>query len=1122
MATYLTLDSRYGITTFDPSSGYTIITDFSELIDDADVIPILEIASAQVPPVFILVSDHPITQPEDGVSADVYITQQDLTNAMARVVRVDPQTFSPDDQTQARTNIDAEEDAGALTGLVRYDTAQSLTSGEKAQARTNIGAGTGGGGSSSALPGYISVYDPVIGTVAVGDGTTDDTAALNAAETYVLANGFLGVDLGVGTYKITGPVKFSTAVRGAGGNESKVCVIKCGSSTASVSWGYTSAGDTVHARVATGFVVDMNGTGDPSITSGRFIVLNVKGIIMDVNVTDFSFTTATFAGCVAGNAVYYNGAQNVEAIQLNSSAAQNAALCLDNGTGGCSFKSCHNGTAGTCLRITDGSPGSSAGNGSGFPFGPASNSFDNCIYETRLADSVQLISAECGAMQVFTHCQLSVSTSTGILTSGAMVNVTGDIIFKGLTAPFSTTIAFGDGCLWNGGAKGAVGGTNPVNAVAVDGFQIVDFTGVQDFQNVATVAYNKAGSGNVRVSMTGLITGGGFGTKVGASSSLSDAKQAIAVGTGVTGYTLTFGANTTASIGPADTAASIQTKLQALASIGSGNILVTGENGVYAAHFVGAKAGAAQATMTNTPTGGTVTITPYQVGGALPSTAAYANSLNSLRVNGDFSRAVHYAAVAVASLSFNADVTAYSEIQFVYTNNTCNLTAFTLINPSDGQIFTITHQQSTQGESSYVWPSNVVFRGPTPTERAASGFVSVTFRYYKTGDQWIEESRSGQRQTDLPYYAGTLQHAYDPASGGYNFRPATQHKLRAKLGKTLAGSADTHIFFFGDSVLGGYGGALYVYDTCLPRAVGRGITAKQGAPWAQGIQYIIGDKTHLADNWIRTGASVVASIFLETTGVSTLTRTPPPGETGTAVDIYYSDLGTTGITWSINGSAQTPLVTSGTNTIRKTTVTGLTLGAQTIVITGTAAHTGIFVATRVYTPAVKQVYIHNLSIGGSTANTGTGTALDVNWSSQSNSGTYGAGWVIENLISASTITPDAVVISLGGNDSFLGTTAATIITGLQNILAWSAVSGVPVYLIHAHHISGESDAVYNLLSKAKLELCDSAGLAMFNWDDWVGGLATATADGLIGADGTHPTAVLQTMAGTNFAGLLCK
>ena len=104
-----------------------------------------------------------------------------------------------------------------------------------------------------------------------------------------------------------------------------------------------------------------------------------------------------------------------------------------------------------------------------------------------------------------------------------------------------------------------------------------------------------------------------------------DEVQTITVTGGPTGgtYTLTFGANTTAAINWNDPASTVQTRLQALASIGSGNVLVTGGPGPatpYTVEFVNTLGFANQGSITlavNSLTGGvspSVSITTPQNG----------------------------------------------------------------------------------------------------------------------------------------------------------------------------------------------------------------------------------------------------------------------------------------------------------------------------------------------------------------------------------------------------------------------------------------------------------------------------------------------------------------------------
>jgi hypothetical protein len=69
-------------------------------------------------------------------------------------------------------------------------------------------------------------------------------------------------------------------------------------------------------------------------------------------------------------------------------------------------------------------------------------------------------------------------------------------------------------------------------------------------------------------------------------------------------FTLTFGANTTATIAFNASATAVQTALRALASIGSGNVNVSGSNGgPYTVEFVGSLANASQSLLTKDASG---------------------------------------------------------------------------------------------------------------------------------------------------------------------------------------------------------------------------------------------------------------------------------------------------------------------------------------------------------------------------------------------------------------------------------------------------------------------------------------------------------------------------------------
>lgn len=82
-------------------------------------------------------------------------------------------------------------------------------------------------------------------------------------------------------------------------------------------------------------------------------------------------------------------------------------------------------------------------------------------------------------------------------------------------------------------------------------------------------------------------------------------------GSGLTSFTITFDGDTTESLDDDATAAQVQAALEALDSVGEGNVVVTGgplASGAFTVSFVGDLANTNVPAMTTTPTGGTGTV----------------------------------------------------------------------------------------------------------------------------------------------------------------------------------------------------------------------------------------------------------------------------------------------------------------------------------------------------------------------------------------------------------------------------------------------------------------------------------------------------------------------------------
>ena len=119
---------------------------------------------------------------------------------------------------------------------------------------------------------------------------------------------------------------------------------------------------------------------------------------------------------------------------------------------------------------------------------------------------------------------------------------------------------------------------------------------------------------------------------VNVTSALTNESVSLTVGgSGLTDFTLTYGAQTTVSLDDNASAADVQDALEDLPSIGAGNVTVTGDaGGPWTVTFVGALAGTNATAITTTPTGGTGTVTPVvtQVGGNLKYTVTFIGDLS--------------------------------------------------------------------------------------------------------------------------------------------------------------------------------------------------------------------------------------------------------------------------------------------------------------------------------------------------------------------------------------------------------------------------------------------------------------------------------------------------------------
>jgi hypothetical protein len=351
---------------------------------------------------------------------------------------------------------------------------------------------------------------------------------------------------------------------------------------------------------------------------------------------------------------------------------------------------------------------------------------------------------------------------------------------------------------------------------------------------------------------------------------------------------------------------------------------------------------------------------------------------------------------------------------------------------------------------------------------------------------------------DAPsYLPSSALHNWQAETSSYNFKDSNQHVVRGGVAKLLQGTADLDIVAVMDSTGIGYNGSAYKFTNSLAYQFGKVFAAMLGVPFGGGMEMCVSDGTHATDRWVLTGAAVPGSSYIISSGAGTAEWTSP--DEGTQIDLVYSNLQTNGLTWTIDGVAQTPLVTDGTSTMRKVTVTGLAAGFHKVKVTSLAGKTMLLYEIGSRNPGVKSLYIHCLTVGGSRANSGTN---DQNWSSTASTIPAGLGFTLVGGFNLLGYTPALVICCLGNNDVYQGQTVANILTGITAVRNyWPSAA---FSFAHPPMIPGTNATTFAAFCTAIFGLMDTLDASFLDWNDLVGTTTGFVADGQAGADGVHP------------------
>lgn len=348
--------------------------------------------------------------------------------------------------------------------------------------------------------------------------------------------------------------------------------------------------------------------------------------------------------------------------------------------------------------------------------------------------------------------------------------------------------------------------------------------------------------------------------------------------------------------------------------------------------------------------------------------------------------------------------------------------------------------------------------------------------------------------TNVPGYAlGPA--SYDPSTHIYN-AGVDLIGTRAALAKAAVGEGQCHFCVIADSSSVGYNGAAFVAADAWPTQMGNqlatqyGITAKLGAIPAVGMNNL----------WTLTGNVAVGGLVPSLITFGNAAGTASVQFNGTDLYIQYGNNNSATLTYAVDGGASNNLVPSGAQSWAYAHLGGLANGAHTVVISGPGGAAGSYIGGVIGTSAAPGLYIHNLAIAGSTASVGNDQQ---NWSIHDFF--YALSDTRHGLLAAAGITPNALVVLLGGNDLSQGSTVARVIAGYQDIISYYPNSELA--LADAWNIAalGTTAAQYESLISALCRQADTSGAQLWDWYGLVGGYASALALGLLGPDATHPT-----------------
>lgn len=361
--------------------------------------------------------------------------------------------------------------------------------------------------------------------------------------------------------------------------------------------------------------------------------------------------------------------------------------------------------------------------------------------------------------------------------------------------------------------------------------------------------------------------------------------------------------------------------------------------------------------------------------------------------------------------------------------------------------------------------------------------------------------------TPTPSWAGTNKNPWIPSASAYNDTAAVKLRSRAAIGRVAAGLGQFHVAVIGASLECGYNGVGLTQDSTKswPRQFVQELAVLLG-----GVSVFDGivPGTGISERWTLGGGANQSTVpaYLWLNGASTASITLTAGQD---VWVFVPSSNAAGIAWTLDGVAQANTPTGGVNVTNSQHIAGAANVAHTLAFTGPA--TSNFITGVASIPTGPGIVLHNLALGGASAAfpTSGGNQQYLNWTDATNALSLNPSRT--GMLTTLGITPDLVIVDLGGNDALHAVPVATFKAALASIVAQFPNSDI--MLVNTWNVTPIGAAAYVPYQQAVYAQADASNARLFDICDVIGGLLNGIARGVIGPDNIHPIYSLQSVFG---------